>query len=67
MSFFMFIVGADTRSGHSCCIQMQTKDRRSDGHGQGQGWGCILNTPLFSAFILSKIRGKMEPFLQMCS
>ena len=28
-------------SGHSCCIQMQTRDRRSDGHGQG--WGCILN------------------------
>ena len=33
--------------------EMQTRDRRSDGHGQGhrQGWGCILNTPLFLAFI----------------
>ena len=31
MSFFIFIVGADTGSGHSCCIQMQTRDRRSDG------------------------------------
>ena len=35
MSFFIFIVGADTGSGHSCCIQMQTRDRRSDGQGHG--------------------------------
>ena len=64
MSFFIFIVGADTGSGHSCCIQMQTRDR-SDGQrqGLGQGWGCILNT--FFVELKHVFRENIAPWRQL--